>query len=234
MPGVRDTARAFESVKISSRTYFSSYHLWAAKEFSENARNIEGSFSGNPKFDIRHRAFVTNSILSSVAFAEAAINEVFQDAADGHSSYISKLPENQIEILSDYWNMTEMKNKSHISTLDKYQLALRFCGVPPFDTGQNPYQDAYTLIRLRNALVHYKPESISVDDPHRLSKQLVSKFPENKLMGNSRNPFFPDRCLGYGCTKWASSAIEDFTDSFFDAIGIIPNYRVVDSLATDS
>ena len=82
--------RAFP-VTISMRAYFSTYHLWAAKDFARQAKKVECEHRGKPKFDIRHRALVINSILSSVAFAEAAINEVFQDASDQHHSYIALL-----------------------------------------------------------------------------------------------------------------------------------------------
>ena len=77
---------------IQMRVYFSSYHLWAAKHLMELATDIEQGHTGGSVFDIKHRAYVTKSILSSVAFIEAAINEVFQDAFDGHESYLSTLP----------------------------------------------------------------------------------------------------------------------------------------------
>lgn len=212
------------------RVYFSSYHLWAAKHFLEISKEIEESSKELPAFEIRHRAFTINSILSSVAFVEAAINEVFQDALDNHHFYIESLGKDKIELLADYWRMTEIEKKSHLSALDKYQLALRFCGREPFKKDENPYQDANLIIKLRNTLIHYKPESFSPDKPHKLGNQLKGKFPENNLVSKSANPYFPDKCLGYGCANWSCKSMEKFTDAFFQKLGIEPSYKKVSFL----
>jgi hypothetical protein len=74
--------------EVLMRTYFSTYHLWAAEHFARLAANIEGAHTGKPTFNIKHRAYVTSSILSAVAFLEAAINEFFDDVTDGHSGYV--------------------------------------------------------------------------------------------------------------------------------------------------
>ena len=213
---------------ISMRAYFSSYHLWAARAFSVEAGKIEASLSEAPRFDIAHRAYVNNSILAAVSFAEAAINEVYQDAADDHNAYIEKLSKEAVSTLADYWNMTEIKNKSHISTLDKYQLALRFSGAEPFGIDCPPYQDANLAITLRNTLVHYKPESISSKSNHKLSKQLRGKFEPCVLFKGAGNPFFPDHCLGHGCSEWVVDSVKGFADEFFARIGVKPNYQAVD------
>lgn len=226
--GVAEEVNTAHKITMSMRSYFSTYHLWSAKESSKQAEIIEIAHSGKPKFDIKHRAHVMNSILSSIAFAEAAINELYQDASDSHHSYISALNEREISLLADYWNMTEVQNKSHISLLDKYQLALRFCDKPVFEKGSNPYQDVQMVVSLRNAIVHYKPESISSDGDHKLSPKLKSKFPDNKLMSGSGNPYFPDKCLGFGCTEWAWKSTQKFVDSFFTRLGIAPNFKRVE------
>jgi hypothetical protein len=102
---------------LLNRVYFSSYHLWAAHHFAQLAGEIEDAHSGRSRFDIKHRAYVTNSILSSVAFLEAAINELYQDAFDRHPGYLDMLPQEVRDILADFWDMTkEEENKSTIST----------------------------------------------------------------------------------------------------------------------
>ena len=210
------------------RAYFSSYHLWAAKAFSASARVIETNHSGKPCFDVSHRAFVNSAILLAVAFAESAINELFQDAVDGHHNYIKNLNPSVITILANYWNMTEMRNKSHISILDKFQLALLFNGCESFNPGSQPYQDANLAIKLRNTIVHYKPESISSNSNHKLSKQLQGKFESNLLFKGSGNSFFPDHCLGIGCSDWVISSVKIFVDDFFKKMKLKPNYQIVD------
>ena len=123
--------------------------------------------------------------------------------------------------------MTELKNKSHISMLDKYQLALHFCGKDIFKKGKPPYQNAQYVIELRNSLVHYKPESISPNSDHKLSKKLQGKFLENSLMDKSGNPYFPDKCLGCECAIWSWKTMEEFVGTFFNEVGITPNYKKV-------
>lgn len=221
----KDTAMP---MSVSLRAYFSSYHLWAARAFCASAEAIEAAHTGPASFDISHRAFVINAILSSAAFAEAAINEIYQDAADGHASYTKDLDEAAVAILADYWNMTEVKGKSHVSTLDKYQLALRFLGHEPLDASTQPYQDANLVMKLRNTLVHYKPESISPGEKHRLSQQLQGKFDSNRLFEGSGNPFFPDHCLGFGCATWAITSVTGLADEFFARIDIQPHYKTAD------
>lgn len=225
--GAAEGVNTAHKITVSMRSYFSTYHLWSAKESSKQAKIIEVEHGGKPKFDIKHRAHVMNAILSSVAFAEAAVNELYQDASDCHHSYVSELDQRHILLLSDYWNMTEIQNKSHISLLDKFQLALLFCDKEVFDKGANPYQDVQMVVNLRNAIVHFKPESISASDDHRLSTKLKNKFPENQLMRESGNPYFPDKCLGFGCALWAWKSTENFVDSFFSRLGIVPNFKRV-------
>ncbi len=214
----------------SMRMYFSSYHLWAAKHFLHISGEIEESIKDLPAIDMQHRAFIISSIFSSVAFLEAAINEIFQDALDNNHFYIESLGKDKIELLADYWRMTEIEKKSHLSVLDKYQLALRFCGREPFKKDKNPYQDANLIIKLRNTLIHYKPESLSPDKPHKIGDKLKGKFPENKLVSKSANPYFPDKGLGYGCANWSCKSMEKFTDAFFQKLGIEPNYKKVSFL----
>lgn len=211
----------------SMRVYYSSYHLWGSHHFAQLAGEIEDAHSGPPRFDIRHRSYVTNSLLSSVAFLEAAINELYQDTYDKHSSYLSALPQEVKNLLADFWGMTEEENKSIVSILDKYQLALRFCGKKPFGKGDSPYQEVDSIIKIRNTLTHYKPQSLSGDSIHKLEKRLRGRFEDNLLMLGSGNPYFPDKLLGRGCADWAVASTRKFADKFFSEIQVIPNYKMV-------
>ena len=215
-------------VTITMRAYYSSYHLWAAKHFCELAKNAENEPGDHTRFDIKHRAYVTNSILSAVAFLEAAINELYQDAADNHESYITKLNADSKQLMSDFWQFTEERNRSAFNLLDKYQIALTFLRKPQFDSGQSPYQDVTLVVRLRNELVHFKPKSLGGDVEHKLARQLRGKFAENKLMDGSGNPWFPDKCLGHGCAQWAVASVTNFADQFFAAIDVEPNYQRIE------
>ena len=157
---------------------------------------------------------------------EASINELFQDVVDAHESYISPLAENIRELMASHWNLTEGQNRSALGVVDRYQLVLSFAGLPMFPKGEQPTQDAHLLVRLRNYLIHYKPEDVSRGDEHRLEKQLRGKFQENRMMPG--NPFIPDRCLGVGCAQWSVNVSKDYVDQFYERIQVVPNYQRVD------
>lgn len=178
------------------------------------------------RFDIKHRAYVTNTFLSAVAFLEAAINEVFQDAFDEHTTYIGSLGAEVRSVLADFWKMTEAESKSSLSMLDKYQLTLRFAGKEPFKRRES-IPGCKLRVKIRDTLMHYKPQSLGEKNIHKLEAQLKVKFPENKLISGSGNPYFPDKALGKGCAEWAVKSALNFADSFFTRIGIVPNYQKV-------
>jgi hypothetical protein len=152
---------------------------------------------------------------------------VYKDCYDNHLGYIDPLTDSTRCTISNFWEMTEQGNKTYVSILDKYQLVLISSGSRPLARGQALYQDADTLIRVRNELMHYKPESLGGDNLHKLEARLRGKFSENKLMEGSGNPFFPDKALGKGCTDWVIASVKRFADNFFTTLGIAPNYRQV-------
>jgi len=215
-------------VTITMRAYYSSYHLWAAKHFCALAQTVENAPGEQTRFDIKHRAYVTNSVFSAVAFLEAAINELYQDAADNHESYIKELDPDSKRLMSDFWQFTEERNRSAFNLLDKYQIALTLLRKQQFDPGQLPYQDAAFVVKLRNELVHFKPQSLGGDVEHKLARQLRGKFPENRLMDGSGNPWFPDKCLGHGCAEWAVTSVSNLADEFFATINVEPNYQRIE------
>ena len=213
---------------LAMRVYYSPYHSWAARHFTRLARGIEDRHEGQPVFDIAHRGYVTGSILSAVAFLEAAVNEVFRDAADGNLSYIAPLGDRSIEMLASLWSGDKVRSLSHWPTLDKYQVVLLFSRKPVFDKGLAPYQDASLVIKLRNALTHFSPQTRATDTLDKMARSLRGKFDPNRLMAGSGNPFFPDHCLGNGCAEWAVGAVHKYADEFFARLELQPNYQRVD------
>jgi hypothetical protein len=205
---------------IMHRVYYSAYHLWAAKHFCSLARDIENGIGDRPTFDIKHRTYVTNSVFSAVAFLESAINELFQDVEDGHDSYTTNIDFVIKRSMTEAWRLIEKQ-----SILEKFQICLTLFRKPQFDRGKAPFQDASLVVRLRNELIHYKPKLLGGEVEHKLTSSLRSKFSENALMEGSGNPWFPDKCLGYGCAKWTVDSVSTFADQFFGLIGVEPNFR---------
>ena len=213
-------------VRIVMRNYFSTYLLWSARDFASKAAAIESGHSGDSRFDIEHRAYVVGAVVSAAAFLEAMINELFQDAHDGHGveddGNIAALLPRTRELMAGWWAAS---GEGFERVLEKYQLSVLFADQPGLDRGAEPYQGAGLLIKLRNTLVHYKSESVSVDVEHRFAKDLRGRFADNRLMEGSGNAWWPDHALGAGCAQWAFESAKALADAVADALRIRPNYR---------
>jgi hypothetical protein len=210
---------------LSMRQYFSSHLLSSSAKLTELAKQIEDAHSDGPRFDLNHRAYVLSSIFSTVGFLEAMINELFQDAHDGHApagGAIEPLSANTRHLMAEYWRSTDQGERGRI--LDKYQLLLAFAGQPAMEKGAQPYQDANLVIQLRNAIAHFRPQDLSPDEPVNMEKRLRGKFDDNRLMEGSGNPWWPDKCLGWACADWSLRAVVALADHVVDAVGVHPNY----------
>jgi hypothetical protein len=209
--------------RIRMRAYFSTYHLWGAMHFADESQTIEGAHSGESKFDIRHRALAIAAIVESGAFLEAVINELFKDCADDHTSYINALSGTAVAALKTQWNDWHASGRVTKPTLDKFDAAIQCCNASPFNRGAAPYQDANQVLMLRNALMHFTPESNAAGEANKFD-MLKKKFRSNALMDGSGNAYFPDKCLGAGSSRWAVEAVRRFADDFHCRINVTPNY----------
>lgn len=176
----------------------------------------------------QHRARVTASVLASVAFLEASINETFASAAHPNLEVGGQLPTEEQAVVRDLRPLV-----MGIPTLDKFQVCLVALGRSSFDKGASPYQDVSTLIRFRNALVHYDPkwrggaeESAGLGGLERALQS--NRFSLNPFTGEG-NPFFPDKVLSAGAAEWSWTAALAFSDAFFDKLGVSPPYANIRS-----
>ncbi len=222
MSTIEDSA-SVNAPTLAMRSYLSTHMLWGSGHFARLAKAIEASLNRMRKFDIQQRAYTVGAVLAAVGFAEAAINEFFQDVADGHLSYTEKIGENARTAMTAYWRESQGRG----SILEKYQIALGLAGRLPFSPGAEPFQSFALLIKLRNMLVHFRPETASAGEIQGIEKQLASKFDENPLMAGSGNPYFPNKCLGAECANWAVSVAKALVDDAFTRLGVQPNYQCV-------
>ena len=152
-----------------------------------------------------HRSLAASSVIASATFLEAAVSELFQDSHDRHGlredGYLAPLKPETVATMAKLWSAT--KSGRYLDPLEKWQWLLDCCGYDPLDRGAPRAQDAALLIRLRNALVHFRPENVATDETHELEKRLRGKFADNRLMEGSRNPWWPSHGLGHGCSEWA-------------------------------
>ena len=229
---IRSTGDAIvaSSLRVTLRSYFSSHLLWTAQREAALAGEMEAHVAGRSRFDVKHRGHVLSSIVASAAFLEAMVNELYQDAADDHAppdGYITPLSASCRRLMAELWRLTD---GGVLKAIQKYEMLLAFADAPALDRGAQPYQDAALVIRLRNAILHYRPEDVSVaDEAHAMEQRLRGKFDDNALMTGSGNPWWPDHSLGHGAATWAHRAVKALADHVSDELGIEPNYRRIEA-----
>jgi hypothetical protein len=138
------------SVSASIRANLALNQLQAARRFALQCGETETANLGQPlgPFFDTIRDSVIASVILSVLSLEANINEHFVDpeVKDTFEGLSNNAREKLVELMGN------------ARILAKYQHVLDIRGKPRFDHGSQPYQDTELLVRLRNALVHFKPE----------------------------------------------------------------------------
>lgn len=227
-----DSIPLTETLDIKRRTYLSTRHIYAAAMSTRESELIEKNYDGNFTEEIYFRdiAFVLNAITSSVSFLEATVNEFLTDTVEHDTGELVGELDTKIKgNLALLWKKDILRLTG---TLDKYNLILSFANKKPFEKGSTTYQKVDDLIKLRNALVHYKPEWVG-DEPHKFEQRLKKyQFDINVIMKSPGNAFFPQQCLGHGCAKWALQSSIKFVEEFYNKLGykypfgnIIPHYE---------
>ena len=111
---------------------------------------------------LRHEVFILNSVLSSVAFLESTINELYADAADEAYFFADEKHEALLRLICDKWK--NEKNFDRAPLLNKYQKILLIAGKFPFDEDDQAFANLKFLIEIRNHLMHYKREWVVIGD----------------------------------------------------------------------
>jgi len=213
LQGVSMAASAGIGVTARVKHSFSQQHLAAATLFAGEAQEWENATHQPDETRLsKHRALVTSAILSAVAFLEASINELYHAVINREV-----LPPLPSERFQELW---EIADGEKFPILKKYQVALTLADKQCFVKGTQPYQDADSLIKLRDSLVHYKPEWEDEAGQHqKLESRLHGKFALNPYFPTA-TLWFPHRCLGAGCAQWSVAAARAFSDEFCDRLGI--------------
>lgn len=209
--------------RIGVRTYLSTEHLWNARHMARLCAERENtlaaqSFEG---IDMQTRSYATASILEAVAYLESYVNEVWQDAADHRpgedNPRLGTLTPAVIGRLGQLWNSDRLKRT--LSVLEKYSVAAAFADQPPLDAGAEPYQSVHALIKLRNELMHWKPEIHWGDEERDLEKLLKPRIGVNRLF-RVGSPWFPHHVLCASCADWAVRRSVEFVDIWRRRMGV--------------
>lgn len=235
-------SQGWDAFEVEAVKYELSWrHQESAAFFFREAERIEQAFKNNDVNGLntedelppgnRHDAFVVNSIISSVSYLEAIVNEFYKSKSElarngfdnetiaGNSDWADAQFYNQLEHLS----ATEERSFEYKSTLKKYQLLLIYAGNEPLSAGEGSYQKVQNVCGLRNHFIHHEPEWVNPpqspdEDPHRLVASLQGKFELNPLAGDNMLEF-PDKYLSAGCAKWCYESVKELIDDFYERIG---------------
>ena len=221
---------------IRFRDCFSLRYIQSAAVLCRLGYQIEKDFFESGEITeeerIKHEAFILNSILSSVAFLESTINEFYSDALDNAYLFYDEKNETLLKTISEKWK--NEKNFDRAPLITKYQKILLIAGTSAFDNDDPAFTNVLNLIEIRNFLMHYRREWLTVKkgrmvgesaetQGEKLEKILKTRFAPNPF-AQKNQPFFPDRCLGHGCAEWAIVNSLIVTDEFFRRLGVPAPY----------
>lgn len=200
------------SATMRTRQNFAALHLVSAATFSRRIGEIEQQNAGQPFGPFFDQMFIyaPPCVLSTVAGLESYANELFADREQNFTDTSSA-------IVDKLWELTEAK-----PLLDKFDVALTLLGKPPVPRGVRPAQDVAVLVRLRNAITHFKPEWFDEQAAHEdLSKLLRERFDGSPFL-NPTERLFPRRWMTHAGTRWAVETAVSFITEFEKQAGLKP------------
>lgn len=175
------------------------------------------------------RSYVLAALTASVAFLEANINELFEDAIEYLTNPTTKalrgLDRETQTRLAALWPHVEKQ-----PVMVKYDIALDLAGATTFDRGAAPAQDVRDLIAVRNHFIHYRPNSVhdgvAQGTDEKLSTRLANKLTV-PAWDNGGEDLFPTRVMCPDLARWAVQSVVKYADLFCDRLGVDPNYEHV-------
>ena len=150
------------------------------------------------------------------------MNSVWQDAADvdpestERNARLAGLSDAAIARMRELWNTDRVERS--LTVLEKFQVALTCADQETVSLGTETGQSVGGLIRLRNDMVHFKPEMQWTDELHNLEKLLRPRIGENPLF--DATPWFPLHVLTAGCAQWAYEKARAFGELWWSQMGL--------------
>jgi hypothetical protein len=187
-----------------TRVNLSVPHLISAATYAVQLRSIEAANTGKEFGEFWNDVFAsaTTTVFASVAALESYANELFID-------HQTVFPELWPEVMAKLWELYEQK-----PPLEKFDFALVLKTGIALDRGANLYQDVATLIKLRNGLMHFKPEWFSEQEEHaKLSQALRYRATHSPLLP-VQEPLFPRAWASYATSAWVVRSVLAFLLEF--------------------
>lgn len=195
---------SFLSSTGKSRTNLALHHLLAAGRYAAQVSIVEQENHGKPLGPFWDE-ILQNSlgvVTLSVAALECYANELWFEYAPARPG-MNEIAAEKISELID-----------RESVLSKYSLAFSLYTGKPLDRGCKPVQNVDALIKLRNGVVHFRPEWVDSQAKHeKLSKQLNNRFASSQFFPNE--PLFPRAWATGDFARWAIRSTVGFLDYFY-------------------
>ena len=194
---------------LRHRTGLALHQLLAAGRCASRVAILESENAGQPlgSFwdEILHNSL--GVVTMGVASLECYANELWFEQTVVRS-ILNEVAASQIAELID-----------KESVLTKYSLALALHTGKRLDFGSAPVQGADALIKLRNAVVHFRPEWFDTQAKHeKLSSLLEGKFQPSQFF--PKEPMFPRAWATGDFSAWAIRSTVTFLDHFYTEAGV--------------
>ncbi len=198
-----DTARFIGDM----RDNFSCLHFFAAAHFSARVKELEKAHNKEalgPFFhEIRFNSIA--AVFTAFASVEALANELLVN----WSKVVPNAPS-----LSN--KRKEEIDKKH--PLCKLNFILTEGGKPKISCSVPPGEDLELLRKLRNALIHFRPEWLRNQAEHaKLSKKLRGRFAGSPFLAS--DVLFPRAWASHSCTTWAVRTARSVSNLVDDRLG---------------
>jgi len=207
---VTESANLISTATVRTRMNLGFHHLSAACRFSARVGQVEAENYGQA-FGSFWEEILHNSLgvaVQTVAALESYVNEMYFEGA------VLERGLNSAAALE----LAEMVDKETI--LRKYAIALSISAKKRLDKGATPTQNADALIKLRNAVVHFRPEWFGEKSKHdKLSNELQHKFQPSVFLPNE--PIFPRAWASHSFTVWALKSTVEFIEHFHSESGLV-------------
>lgn len=179
-------------------------HLLSAAALCRRVGEIERANAGKEFGEFWQDIFANASgaVFASIASLESYANELFID-------HKTVFPELRVEVMAKLWELFEQK-----PTLEKFEFALLIKSAPDFDRGAAPYQDVAAIIRLRNGLIHFKPEWFSEQEEHARISALLKHRATLSPFFPATEPLFPRGWTSHATVKWVVRSVLTFILEF--------------------
>jgi hypothetical protein len=201
---------------LSTRYSFTAQFLRGGAIFARRAHDIEKSANSSISDELHaeHVACVVGAITQSAAALEAEISEVAIHGP-GHHLGSDGIDANAREFLVPMADVIDNE-----PTLRRYDLVLHLLRRPPFNHGEQPYQDADLLVRLRNGLIHYKSKWGEQMDREKLFSRLQQlRFDKPTFLSPHTN-FFPHRCFSASLASWSVTTGVELINVFYRSLAV--------------